>query len=444
MNKIQTVELITAVIVTIAVCIVIVSTSEESEASQEQVQIDGLLFTLEGSGAIFNGPSNNKDTVSIPETISVGGNTYKVTKIDIQDSNIIMKKMIIPKSVGWIATPVYWSNNSMEYIEVSDSNSTYSSENGVLYNKAKSSVLCYPSQKKESAFLVPDSVKSINLYAFRFCEYLEYVDLNEIEELNEGSFWNCYKIKTIIIPASLKSISGQPFVGCKALSGFIVDQGNKSFTTRDGILFSSDMRTMYRMPEGRTTSMYDIPNSVTTIYRGAFWLCKNITAVTIQQGVSDIQDVAFLGTNIVDITIPTTVTHIGSRAISMGALESVKILGSNVTLENEVFYGDENLTDIWIYGSIKPTTDSFTMGIHTTIKVHSYVNPNLHHYSSDCTFTFEKISGTVPSDPESEWPDNSSDELTNSEDGNTTDIGVMAISIMIFIVDILLIIHMRK
>jgi hypothetical protein len=51
-------------------------------------------------------------------------------------------------------------------INVASDNETYSSQDGVLYNKDKTELVRYPAGKKDISFTIPDSVKKIRFLAF--------------------------------------------------------------------------------------------------------------------------------------------------------------------------------------------------------------------------------------------------------------------------------------
>ena len=67
----------------------------------------------------------------------------------------------------WIA-----SCRRLENITVSPENKTYSSVDGVLFNKDKSELLAYPIGNKRSSYTIPDGVEKIGKKAFYGCSYI--------------------------------------------------------------------------------------------------------------------------------------------------------------------------------------------------------------------------------------------------------------------------------
>ena len=84
-------------------------------------------------------------------------------------------------------------------IRVSSINPKYRSQNGALYNKKMTTLICYPMSKKGSTFVVPDTVRKTAPLSFRGNYYLEKVVLpKNLRKLGRGSFlksaiseWRC-------------------------------------------------------------------------------------------------------------------------------------------------------------------------------------------------------------------------------------------------------------
>lgn len=67
----------------------------------------------------------------------------------------------IPSSVTDIGTEAFGSCHLLKSINVSEGNTAYSSYDGVLFNKAKTVMVQYPSGKQNTVYYVPDGVKTI-------------------------------------------------------------------------------------------------------------------------------------------------------------------------------------------------------------------------------------------------------------------------------------------
>ena len=134
-------------------------------------------------------------------------------------------------SIGDEAFAACWA---LTAIHVDAANTAYCSEDGILFNKDKTTLICYPASKTGTAYAIPSSVTSIGSSAFNGCDF-----------------------KQVEIPNSVTSIGGSAFEGCSKLT------------------------------------QVNIPNSVTSIEDVAFWNCSALTQVTIGNGVTSIGNLAF-------------------------------------------------------------------------------------------------------------------------------------------------------
>lgn len=70
------------------------------------------------------------------------------------------------------------------------------------------------------------------------------------------------------------------------------------------------------------------PNSIKTIGRDAFDYCRALTSITLPQDLATIENYLFLYTNIVDLTIPSSVSKIGNQIINTDVFKNLTILAT--------------------------------------------------------------------------------------------------------------------
>lgn len=113
-----------------------------------------------------------------------------------------------------------------------------------------------------------------------------------VTEIGTLAFVNCIGLTCIVIPDSVIKIGKEPFLDCTGLTNIIVDEENKCFSAKDGILYSKGKSLLHICPPGKIGEVV-IPNSVTEITAKAFWGCSGLTSVEIPNSVAEIGEYAF-------------------------------------------------------------------------------------------------------------------------------------------------------
>lgn len=93
-----------------------------------------------------------------------------------------------------------YSCSNLKNISVSSENPKYSSIDGVLYNKDKTILICYPQGKTAEAFKIPDTVTHIEKFAFSDNPYLKKLTLPEnVQRIEYLAIDNCENLKEITV-----------------------------------------------------------------------------------------------------------------------------------------------------------------------------------------------------------------------------------------------------
>ncbi len=351
--------------------------------------IDGKSVTSIGRRA-FEGCTNLK-SITIPNSVTEMGRRAfsgcsSLTGIAIPDSVTEIGKyafdgcksltsITIPDGVTSIGDGAFYNCSSLTEIKVASENSNYVSVNGVLYNKDKTTIICYPAGKKGNNYKIPDGVTKVGSSAFIGCSSLTSITIpNGVTEIGYSVFEGCTNLKSITIPNGVTSIGDSAFEGCTSLKSITIP--NSVTSIGDSAFEDCTSLTSITIPNGVTSigdsafegctslTSITIPNSVTSIGFGAFIGCSSLTSITIPDSVTCIGDSAFNGcTSLTSITIPDSVTSIGESAFSgCSSLASITIPDSVMSIGNDAFHECSSLTSITIPNSVTSIGDYAFLG----------------------------------------------------------------------------------
>ena len=271
-----------------------------------------------------------------------------------------LTSITIPNSVTWIGGSAFYGCSSLIAIDIAADNEYYTSVNGVLFNKDKTELICYPAGKTDKSYNIPNSVTSIDGSTFHYCSSLTAVDVATDNEyytsvdgvlFNKGktelicyptgktekdytipdgvtyivnAFIGCTNLNSITIPKSVTSINGGAFWYCKNLYSITVAEDNEYFTSSDGILFNKDKTELICYPAQKSSDKYDIPDTVVKIADWAFAGCSQLKNINIPISMSSIGSCAFVDCEkLTSIVIPASVEEIGSNVFGWTCTDGV-------------------------------------------------------------------------------------------------------------------------
>lgn len=358
-----------------------------SESNKYYSSDGSALFNKDKTTLLFYALGKSDTSYTIPNTVTSISSFafYGCQKLETLD---------IPAAVKSIGDDAF-EDTGIENINVSLSNRYYSSKDGVLFNKNKTTLMFYPRGKRNISYTVPNGVTTIGANAFRYC-YVETLILpSSIKSIGNYVFYDAY-IEYFEIPTSVTSVGnfafdwGDPTVyygGTEAQWKKIIfadalddpefntsnfkniyynskapEQtysgscgNNLKWSFDNGVLTISGVGTMtdwdnaWDAPWGSIRAYVDtvkIEDGVATIGAGAFFNMIHLKSVSIPSSVTSIGRIAFSGcTRLSSVNIPHDVTTIGDRAFyKCTSLTSVSLPNGVWSIGDGVFYGCASLT----------------------------------------------------------------------------------------------------
>ncbi|MBE6734957.1 MAG: hypothetical protein E7563_06435 [Ruminococcaceae bacterium] len=331
--------------------------------------IDGMPVTgIEGE-TFFYGIVFNPLTINIPSSIK----------------NISMPEIVDYK---------YYLISIKEF-NVHPDNPAYSSVDGILYNKDKTTLMSYPTHKEDKVCTVDEATTYICDSAFYGGRFEKIILPENLTNIPKNAFLNCVWLKELNIPASVTFIDSDAFTKNVNLKAINVSPENKNYCSIDGVLYNKDKTELLYFPLGNGIESYKVsdgvtkigkrafqafssldeiilPDSVETVSYRAFYGCGaeinipanlkviedegfaacGITQAILPEGITEIGYRAFMSTNIETLTLPESLTYIGVEAFYNTPITSVVIPGSVSTIDEGAFNSCSNLQEITIPESV--------------------------------------------------------------------------------------------
>jgi len=201
----------------------------------------GGLIIPEGMETIgqsaFSGCTGFTGGLSIPEGMET------IQERTFYGCSGLMGQIDIPASVTNIEYMAFGACTGLNAFAVSGQNLSYSSSDGILFNKDGSTLILAPEGLQKNNFQVPEGVKLISAFAFSNCVgitgtitipgsvgeikvdafsgctgFSELNILNGVTFLNKDSFVGCSSLKKVTMPESMTNLGSGVFANCSSLS----------------------------------------------------------------------------------------------------------------------------------------------------------------------------------------------------------------------------------
>ncbi len=311
----------------------IVSGTEGNVESGEYIKWEAKIKSGDGIGSgIGEGTlkivelGENISKLRIPDKILVNGlfncvsYSFAISEIEFDNSwNFSsLKEITLGKFIfkDYINGNTFKNCTELQKILVSEENLYLSSDDGVLYDKEKTTLIRYPVGKWGLTYSIPTTVTTVGESAFEDNKRIYMIGINSsVTTINKYAFKGCSNLIEVELLANLKEIS-----------------------------------------------------------EGMFYECTNLKSINLLDSLESIGNIAFAYSGLTHITIPKTTTTIGANSFTeCSSLETVVLSKNTSSIGSEAFSKCNNNLVVYCYGC--PKEDDYISRINansTIIPVYIY------------------------------------------------------------------------
>ena len=375
--------LLTAVLLLLGTLFMGIRVYAEENGSQTKTEGDFEYELLENGTAGITRYNGSTAYLTIPSELG----EYEVTSIGrFAFTGCDSLRMItIPDTVQTITSNPFAGCSRLHTIRLAGNSKYLEVKDGLLYHKKEKRLICCPSDMRapgtvevaentksigDLAFYqceritgisLPESVESIGTSSFKRCGKLEMINFPEnlrsigssafeacdslsgadlpegLETLEADAFRSCTGLQYVRIPDSLVNIEGNPFADCVSLTEIRVSEEHPVFSAPNRALLNKENAALVCYPAGLPDVEWQLPGEVQVIGAYAFFNCRNLVHVFMEEGLTEIQDSAFAGCSALEsVDLPAGIRSVGSFAFEfcehlnrVGLPEGLESIGSD-------------------------------------------------------------------------------------------------------------------
>ncbi len=271
-------------------------------------------------------------SIGVPESVStIGFAAFRKAGLT---------SVLIPNGVRYIGWKAFEECVNLAAITVTPLNLSYSSLDGVLFDKSQSLLIQFPNGKTGSYYNIPASVIVVGDSAFISCGKLTSVTIgNSVTDIGHYAFYNCTGLTNVTMGNSVTNLGQNAFYKCTRLTSVTIPDSVTSIGS-------------YAFEYCTSLTSILIPSNVTSIGSYAFGHCTNLTSVAIPDSVTILSSFTFLYcSGLTNVTIPNSLNYVGYAAFGDCTNLRGLYFQGNAPSEADPFGGSTNLTVYYLPGT---------------------------------------------------------------------------------------------
>lgn len=350
--------LLVTLLVALFICVFAISVSAETMA--RYITFDVLLEGETEYQTVYT-PEGRNDAWTV--YVSFGNEFYT----DVDQSATIDKTKIVKIDMS-NAKGYGFNNNNVKQLLAASDNSVFA---------------------KVTEIKFPNNPGNFNMVGGSFCKgwsSLTTIDFGSAYQTGDNSFENCTAIKELTIPEQMTKINNNSFKGCTNLTTVYFNGNNEN-----GNSIFSNCTSLTTVVLG---------SNFKRICSGMFNGCSSLTEITIPEGVTEIGSSAFMGTQLVSLHVPSTVTSIGMQVAENLTTFTTLTFAPNSqlkTIDHRAFQNSSLSGDLVLpYGLVDIDYNAFANTDITSVKIPMTVtNPNLNNGNDEYYGVFSGCTSLV-------------------------------------------------
>lgn len=284
-----------------------------TDVMAQTFKIGALTYTVETeNGETYAQVMSSDDSVSVtvPDEVTNGGNTYPVKKVAAMAfaGKSKLETVVIGNNISEISYATFSYSKSLTHVTLPDGITRIGND-------------AFKSCEALLSVNVPSSLQSVGDNAFYRCLVLQEFILPEgVQNIGKSAFFYCQRITKAVIPSTVTSLGRYAFGYCPELLTVEVKEGVKSIGES----------VFHECTKLETVAL---PSSLDSIGNSAFYKCKKLYSITLPDGLQHIGMWAFGNcSSLREITIPSSVTSMGNNVFDRCG--SLNTLHFNASMSN--------------------------------------------------------------------------------------------------------------